>query len=90
MKEYFQSDGQLVYYTDVAGLLLAMGLPAYHSSDRGLFIDSLKSSLKCILLHSGNTYGFFPIGHSVVLRKNYSNIKVMLERMKYCDYQWLI
>ena len=90
MKKYFHSDGQLVYCTDVAGLLVAMGLPAYHSSDWRLFIDSSKRSLKCVLLHNGNKYGSISIGHSVVLKENYSNIKVVLEKLKYCDHQWLI
>ena len=38
LRKYFQSDGQLVYCTDIEGLLLlAMGLSGYRS---GLFIDS--------------------------------------------------
>ena len=40
------------------------------------------------LLH--NRYGSIPIGHSVTLKKNYENIKVVLERLKYCVHQWLI
>ena len=54
LRKYFQSDGQLVYCTDVEGLLLAMGLSAYHSNDWRLFIDSSKRSLKCVLLHNDN------------------------------------
>ena len=33
LKKYFQSDGQLVYCTNVEGLLLAIGLSAYRSND---------------------------------------------------------
>ena len=72
------------------GFSLAMGLSVYHSSNWRLFIDSPKRNLKCILLHTGNKYGSIPIGHSVVLKKNYSNIKVVLERLKYCDNQCLV
>ena len=68
---------------DVEGLLLAMGLSAYRSNDWRLFIDSLKRSLKCVLLHNGNQYGSIPIGHSVTLKESYENIKVVLERLKY-------
>ena len=46
LRKYFQSDGQLVYCTDVGGLLLAMALSAYRSNDWRLFIDSSKRSLK--------------------------------------------
>ena len=91
LRKYFQSDGQLVYCTDIEGLLLlAMGLSGYRSNDWRLFIDSSKRSLKCILLHNGNQYGSIPIGYSVTLKENYENIKVVLERLKYCVHQWLI
>ena len=90
LRKYFQSDGQLVYCTDVKGLLLAMGLSAYRSNDWRIFIDSSKRNLKCILLHNGNQYGSIPIGHSVTLKENYENIKVVLERLKYWVHQWLI
>ena len=87
MKEYFHYDGQLFDCKDVAGLFLAVGLLAYHSSDWRLFIDSSNRNLKCVLLHTGNKHGSIPIGHSVVLEENFSNIKVVLERLKYCDHQ---
>ena len=83
LRKYFQSDGQLVYCSDVERLLLAMGLSAYRSNDWRLFIDSSKRSLKCVLLHNGKQYGSIPIGHSVTLKENYENIKVVLERLKY-------
>ena len=49
-----------------------------------------KKSLKRVLLHNGNQYGSIPIGHTVTLKKNYENTKVVLERMKYCVHKWLI
>ena len=90
LRKYFHFDGQLVYCTDVEGLLLAMGLSVYRSNDWRLFIDISKRSLKCVLLHNGNQYGSIPIGHSVTLKENHGNIKVVLERLKYCVHQWLI
>ena len=90
LRKYFQSDGQLVYCTDVEGLLLAMGLSAYCSNDLRLFIDSSKRRLKFVLLHNGNQYGSIPIGQSVTLKENYENIKVVFKRLKYCVHQWLI
>ena len=89
LRKDFQSDGQLVYCTDVEGLL-AMGLSAYRLNDWRHFIDSSKRTLKCVLLHNDNQYGFIPIGDSVTLKENYENIKVVLERLKYHVYQWLI
>ena len=93
LRKYFQSDSQLVYCTDVERLLLAMGLSAYCLNDWRLFIDSSKRSFKCVsilVIHNDNQYGSIPIGHSVTLKENYKNIKVVLERLKYCVHQWLI
>ena len=90
LRKYFQSDGQLIYCKDIEGFLLAMGLSAYCSNERRLFIDSSKRSLKCVLLHNDNLYGSILIGHSVTLKENYENIKVVLKRLKYCVHQWLI
>ena len=55
-----------------------------------LFIDSSKISLMWVLLHNRNMYGCIPIGHSVTMKEAYGNIKLILERLKYGDYQWLI
>ena len=62
----------------------------YYSSDWRLFIDSSKKSLKCVLLCTGNKYELIPVGHSIVPTKGYSNIKVVLERLKYCNHHRLI
>ena len=43
-----------------------------------------------VLLHNRNMYGCIPIGHSVTMKEEYGNIKLILERLKYGDYQWLI
>src|SRR6185436_10416008 len=75
---------------DVEGLLLTMGLPAYDSSEWRLFIDSSKSSLKCVLLHNGNVYASIPIGHSVTMKEEYANIKIVLERLQYHAHGWVI
>ena len=88
MKEYFYSDGQLVYCTD--GASSRYGLACISFNRLETFIDSSKRSLKCVLLHTRNKYGSIPIGHSVVLKENFSNIEVVLERLKYCDHQRLI
>ena len=55
-----------------------------------LFIDSSKRSLKCVLLHNRNIYGYIPIGHSVTMKEEYGNIKLILKRLKYGDHQLLI
>lgn len=89
LRKYFHSDGQLVYCNDVEGLLLVMGLPAYTSSEWTRFIDSSKINLKSLVFHNGNICRSIPIWHSVALKKEYATIKVVLERLKYRDHEWL-
>ena len=48
-----------------------------------LFIECSKRSLKCVLLQNRNIYGCIPIGHSVIMKEEYGNIKLILERLKY-------
>ena len=88
--KYFKSDAQLVYWSDVEDLLLAMGLPAYDPSKWRLFIDSSKRSLKCVLLHIGNKLGSIPVGHSVNMKEKYASVEIVLERLQYRIHEWLI
>ena len=52
---FFSTVMDLVYCADFAQLLLNLGVPQYELKDWRLFIDSSKLSLKCVLLHNGNT-----------------------------------
>ena len=44
LRKYFQSDGQLVYCTDVEGFLLALGLSAYRSNDGEFLLIAQKEA----------------------------------------------
>ena len=48
-----------------------------------LFIDSSKRSLRCVLLHKGNKFACVPIGHSVVVKEHYLNMKMVLNKLGY-------
>ena len=61
------------------GLLKHMGVETYNADEWRLFIDSSKSSLKCVILHNGNKYASVPIGHSVNVKEKYEEIKLVLE-----------
>ena len=65
----------LVYCTDISGLLCKMGVRKYKPNDWRIFIDSSTRSLKCVLLHNGNRYASLPIAHSTKLKEEYDNIK---------------
>ena len=51
--QYFSMEETFAYCHNVAGFFQAMGY-AYDPTERRLFIDSCKPSLKCVLLHNGN------------------------------------
>lgn len=87
---YFSSENDIVFCNDIGGLLTKMGLPRYQADEWRLFIDSSKRSLKCVLLHIGNKYAAVPIGHSTKLKEEYETIRLVLEKLKYRDHEWVI
>ena len=60
----------------------------HNPSDWRLFIESSKWSLKGVLLHNWNKYPSIPIAHSVHLKESYDNMELLLEAIKYSEYQW--
>nr|XP_057946992.1 uncharacterized protein LOC131140513 [Doryrhamphus excisus] len=87
---FFSEDRQFVYCHDIPGLLKELGVPHYDPTEWRLFIDSSKHSLKCVLLHNGNVYGAVPVGHSVHLREDYDDIRMVMEFLKYREHNWII
>ncbi|KAI6659705.1 hypothetical protein LOD99_14630 [Oopsacas minuta] len=86
----FSQQEDLVFYNVIGGLLPEMGVPQYRPEDWSLFNDSSKRSLKCVLLHNGNKYASVSIVHSTKLKEEYENIKMLLQKLKYHEHQWLI
>ena len=84
---FFNMENKLCYCTNIPGLFMSLGLP-HNPSDWRLFINSSKRSLKGVLLHNGNKYPSIPIAHSVHLKESYDNMELLLEAIKYSEYQW--
>ena len=80
----------MVYCNNIKKLLLEMSLFHYEPEGWRLFIDSLKRSLKCVLLHNGNLFGSIPIRHSVIPKEGYTNIKTVFDKLKYHEHGWFI
>ena len=53
-------------------------------------MDSSKRSLKCVLLHNGNSYGAVPIGRSTVLKDQQQDIRTVMNLLKYYEHNWII
>ena len=86
---YFEQEGDLVFCSDIPGLMREFGIE-YEKEAWRLFIDSCKRSLKAVLLHNGYSYVSVSIGHSVHLKETYENIQLILTKVKYSDHQWMI
>ena len=42
------------------------------------------------LLHNGNKFACVSIGHSVILKKHYLNMKGVLQKLRYSEHNWAI
>ena len=54
------------------------------------FINNSKRSLKCVLLHNGTKFACVSIGHSVIVKKHYLNVKMVLQKLHYSEHNWAI
>lgn len=64
---FFTENRNLVFCNYFGNLLKKIGFSEYNQSELCLFINSLKHSLKCLVLISGNKYGFIPNAHSIMM-----------------------
>ena len=71
---FFAHENDLVFCTDVSGLLLKMRLPQYFPNDWRLFIDS----------------SFLPIAHSTNMKENYETIASVMQKIKFDEHKWVI
>jgi hypothetical protein len=85
----FSEKGSLVYCNNINELMHFYGIE-HDPTQRILFIDSSKRSLKGVLLHNGKMYGSIPVAHSVHLKETYENMKVLLTGIQYEEHNWLI
>ena len=83
-------EDDFVYCNNIQSLLSEMGLPEYNPDEWRLFIDSSKRSLKCVLLHNDNMSDCVPIGHSVIVKERYLNVKMVLQKLRYNEHNWAI
>ena len=90
LRFFFTMEEDFVFCNNIPGLLAEMGLSKYTSDEWRLFIDSSKRSLKCVLLHEGNKFACVPIGHSVVVKEHYLNVKMVLNKLGYNEHNWAI
>ena len=80
---FFSTVKDLVYCADIVQLLLKLGVTQYEPKDWGLFIDSSKQSLKCVLLYNSNQFPSVLIAHSTTVKEKYEAVKYVLGKIDY-------
>ena len=83
-------EDDFVYCNNIQSLFLEMGLPEYNPDEWRFFIDSSKRSWKCVLLYNGNKFTWVSIGHSVIVKEHYLNVKMVLQKLRYSEHNWAI
>ncbi len=84
---FFTKEDGLCFCNDIKGMFEEIGISCIPSEWR-LFIDSSTKSLKAVLLHNGNKFPSLPIAHSVHMKENYDSVKILLDAVKYDEYNW--
>ena len=84
---FFSFRNGLGYCHGIRGFFEAIAIPCNISNWR-LFIDSSSRSLKAILLPTTNKCPSIPLAHSVQMKENYENLKILLSALKYVQYSW--
>lgn len=88
--QYVQSpENNSAHCPDVTKLMEIMEIK-YHPKDWRLFIDSSKTSLKAVLLHTTNKKPSIPVAFSTETKETYSVLKTILEKIDYKRHNWKI
>lgn len=89
-RQFFKNEDSIVYSSNIRGLMDALKPNIYKDEEWRLFIDSSKRSLKVVLLHNTNKYAPVPVAYSKTHKEQYESLKLILEKIKYKDHNWLI
>ena len=77
-----------LFTATIQDLLSEMGLPEYNPDKRRQLQTEFEMCVS--LLHNGNKFACVSIGHSVILKKHYLNMKVVLQKLRYNEHNWAI
>ena len=87
---FFSLESDLVYCSDVNGLMNELKPNVYKDEEWRLFIDFCQRSLKAVLIHNTNKFASIPIAHSIILKESYVNMEKVLSVIKYSEHNWMI
>ena len=87
---FFSRESDLLYCSDVNGLMNELKPNVYKDEEWRLFIDFCQRSLKAVLIHNTNKFASIPIAHSSILKESYVNMEKVLSVLKYSEHNWII
>ena len=90
--EYFKKNNEydLVYCSDIDGLLSKMGIRTNMKDDWWMFIDGSVQSIKAVLLHRDNKFPAIPIAYSRKAKESYETLRCILNLVRYEEFLWKI
>jgi len=86
-KDFFSQEDDVVFCNGVCSVMEVLGHEFIPDQWR-LFIDSLKVSLKVVLLHKGNRIPSVPLAHAANMKESYESMKLLLGKIKYDEFKW--
>lgn len=89
LSNFFTNTESLCFCNNISELMEELGIP-YDKNQWRLFIDGSKTSLKAVLLHNGSLYPSIPIAYSGILKESYENMQLILDLIKYKEYNWKV
>ncbi|XP_075237514.1 uncharacterized protein LOC142333843 [Lycorma delicatula] len=88
-RDYLSEENGLVVCNDIFSVMETL-CNEHNPTERRLFIDSSKVSLKVVLLYNGNKF-LSPVAHCASMKEIYENFKFMLEKLQCAAmYEWNI
>ena len=87
---FFSREPNLVYCSDINGLMNELKPNVYKYVEWRLFIDFSQRSLKVVLIHNINKFASIPLAHSIILKESYVNVEKVLSVIEYSDHNWMI
>ena len=86
-KDFFSQEDGVVFCYDVCSVMEVLGHECNPYQWR-LFTDSLKVSLKVVLLHNGNKNPSVPLAHAANMKGSYESMKLLLRKINYDEFKW--
>ena len=86
-KDFFSLEDGVLLCNDVCSVMEVLGHGCNPDHWR-LFIDSLKESLKVVLLHNGTRFPSNPLAHAASMKTSYESMKLLLGKINYDEFKW--